>query len=408
MQEVKEQYESYPYPPRNPADERTRLVRNSGFTLAAIDHFVHAGKRDWSRPFRALVAGGGTGDAVIALAQYMKDANVPGEVVYLDLSTASRQIAEERAAIRGLTNIVFRSGSLLDLSAHVDGQFDFINCIGVLHHLEEPAAGLHALNGVLAPDGGMNLMVYASLGRWGVYPVQRMLRQIAPSHLPSGERVAMARRLLGVLPKTNLLSLSPQIKDHQGGIGPAGDAAIYDLLLHSVDRAYLITEFNDLITAEGLRISGFLQKCLYDPAFWCSDPVILKAVQDLDVIERAQFTENLLGFIMQHNVFVVRRDNPTAAPELTPESVPVWGAEYQEMPGEGGFEATLPVLQTPIKIRVSDPEGKVWRLIDGNKTVAQIGEESGLPPSVFDSAIRNVFSLLHGLGRLFLRHAVTG
>jgi len=53
-----------------------------------------------------LVADGGTGDAMIMLAQPLVDAGVAaGTVTYLDMSMASRTIAEDRAAARGLTNI---------------------------------------------------------------------------------------------------------------------------------------------------------------------------------------------------------------------------------------------------------------------------------------------------------------
>ena len=43
------------------------------------------------------------------LAQQLVDRRCPGEVVYLDLSTASREICEARASIRGLRNITFHT-----------------------------------------------------------------------------------------------------------------------------------------------------------------------------------------------------------------------------------------------------------------------------------------------------------
>jgi len=94
---VRAQYEAYPYPPRDPRDEARRLVTGSPSHPLEIDHYIFAGRRDWTRPFRALVAGGGTGDACIMLAQQLVDRRCPGEVVYLDISTASRQICEGRA-----------------------------------------------------------------------------------------------------------------------------------------------------------------------------------------------------------------------------------------------------------------------------------------------------------------------
>ncbi|MDA1324799.1 MAG: methyltransferase, partial [Proteobacteria bacterium] len=53
------QYEAYPYPPRDPSDEETRLITGSPSHIAEINHYLFAGRRDFSKPFRALIAGGG-------------------------------------------------------------------------------------------------------------------------------------------------------------------------------------------------------------------------------------------------------------------------------------------------------------------------------------------------------------
>src|SRR5215470_11663352 len=118
------QYEAYPYPSRNPQDEKTRLIDGSPSNLAEVDHYVFGGARDYRLPFRALVAGGGTGDALILLAQNLADRNCPAEIHYIDLSAASRRIAEARARARGLGSIHFHTGSLLDLPRSNLGRFD--------------------------------------------------------------------------------------------------------------------------------------------------------------------------------------------------------------------------------------------------------------------------------------------
>ena len=150
---VKDQYEAYPYPARDPAEESNRLVTGSPSRLLEIDHYLFRGQRDWRRPFRALVAGGGTGDGLVMLTQQLADAGVPAQVTYLDLSSASRAIAQARIAARGLAaQVTFVSGSLLDLPQLGLEDFDYIDCCGVLHHLADPSAGLAALAGALAPD----------------------------------------------------------------------------------------------------------------------------------------------------------------------------------------------------------------------------------------------------------------
>ena len=64
---VHDQYEAYPYPARDPEDEAHRLITGSPSHILEIEHFIFAGGR--ASNLRALVAGGGTGDGAIMLAQ---------------------------------------------------------------------------------------------------------------------------------------------------------------------------------------------------------------------------------------------------------------------------------------------------------------------------------------------------
>ena len=68
---VRAQYEAYPYPARDPADEAHRLITGSPSHILEIEHFVLRGGR--AGDLRALVAGGGTGDGAIMLAQQLAD-----------------------------------------------------------------------------------------------------------------------------------------------------------------------------------------------------------------------------------------------------------------------------------------------------------------------------------------------
>ena len=119
MSLIEDQYDAYPYPERDPADEAKRLITGSPSHPLEIDHFLFAGRRDWSQPFRALVAGGGTGDALIQMAQILANAGRSYDITYMDLSVSARGIAEARAAARGLEGITFITGSLLPNSSGV-------------------------------------------------------------------------------------------------------------------------------------------------------------------------------------------------------------------------------------------------------------------------------------------------
>ncbi len=415
---VRDQYEAYPYPTRDPKDERTRLIAGSPSHLAEIDHYVFAGRGDFATPFRALIAGGGTGDAAIMLAQQLSDwarergASAPGEVVYLDLSGAARKIAEARARTRGLTNISFHQGSLLELPGPSFGNFDYIDCCGVLHHLEDPPAGLAALTEVLQAAGGMGLMVYAPLGRTGVYPAQAMLRGLGEG-LPLGARVALARRLLDALPATNWLARNPFLGDHK-----RSDAELVDLLLHTRDRAYSVDQVAALIAGAGLRLVSFIEPARYQPASYLKDPVLLKRLAGLDPLARAAFAEALAGNIKKHILYVVKASNraDTVARAATPAAVPV----ARQMPGP---ELARAILKGPrikaeldgLSLSFALPRlaAPILARIDGRAPLGEIHAglqalDGGLDWDAFKAQFDPLYAALNGLNHLLLRHPKDG
>lgn len=375
---VQSQYESYPYPERNPEDERTRLISGSPSNLAELNHYVFGGRRDLTKPLNALIAGGGTGDAAIMLAQNMADAGVPGEVLHLDLSEPSQAVARDRAEVRGLDNLRFVQGSLLDLATVAPGPWDYIDCCGVLHHLEDPDRGLAALSDQLTPDGGVGIMVYGALGRTGVYHVQDMLRMLAPAGERSdGDRVEMAKRLAEGLPTTAWINRNGQVNDHVGG----GDPGIYDLFLHARDRAYRVPEVAEFVADAGLRLVSFIEPFRYDPDWLVGDPRILKQLRGLDPIARATFAELYTGNLKKHIFYAVRTENGVAPPDTDdPHAVPVLiSAEAGELAGKMPVRGPISVSTDGLKTAMSVPalSRSIVGLCDGQRSLADIHQAIG-------------------------------
>ena len=420
---VRDQYEAYPYPARDPKDERKRLIAGSPSNLVEIDHYVFAGRGDFAKPFRALVAGGGTGDAAIMLAQQLSDRarergqSAPGEVVYIDVSQAARDIAEARARERGLTDITFHRGSLLDLPDLGLGKFDYIDCCGVLHHLEDPSAGLAALAEVLEPAGGMGLMVYAPFGRGGVYPAQAMLRGLGEGglgeKLPLAERVGLARRLLAALPATNWLRRNPFLGDHK-----QSDAELVDLLLHARDRAYSVEEAAELIAGAGLRLVSFIEPARYEPASYLKDPVLLRRLIGLDPLARAAFAEKLAGNIKKHVFYVVKASNraDSVARAETPAAVPVTrelpGPELARAVTKGGRIAA-DFDGIPVGFALPRLAAAILTRVDGRASLGDIHAalqalDSALGWDSFKAQFDRLHAALNGLNHLLLRHPGDG
>lgn len=402
MSRVRDQYEALPYPSRDPADERKRLITGSPGALAEVEHTLFAGHIDRTQPFRVLFAGGGTGDGTIMLAQQMADAGQAGEVVYLDLSTAARRVAEARAKVRGLTNLRFHTGSLLDLQALGLGAFDYIDSCGVLHHLPDPPAGLRALVAALKPGGGLGLMVYAPYGRSGVYDMQELLRQLV-GESPIPDQIAAARRLLKALPPTNRLARNPFVRDHVEG----GDAGLYDLLLHSRDRSYTVPDLVELLAAAGLAPAAFVEPAAYDPATYVSDPKLRPLFERLPWLERCAAAERLAGSLKVHVVYaapgnardrVADPDDPMVIPVPVAMDIPAVAANAAR--GQG-ISMTLNGVGIPLAL----PRFAAALLtrMDGRRTLADICADIGRPWDELRADWLKTFQLLNGVSKLVVR-----
>ncbi len=399
-----DQYEAYPYPQRDPRDEARRLIIGSPSHLREIDHWVFQGTRPADQPLRALFAGGGTGDGTIMLATQMALRGRPGRVTHLDRSAAAQGIARGRAKVRGL-DVAFHQGSLLDLAGSGLGPFDYIDCCGVLHHLPDPAAGLRALLSVLAPGGGLGLMLYAPHGRTGVYMLQDALARLAPPEEAPAVRLDVARRVMRHLPETAWLRANRYFGDHIEG----GDAGLYDLLLNPRDRAYDVAALAALLNDAGLVPTCFMEPMRYDPATYLPDPKLRARMSALPMIERAALAEALTGNMSTHVVYCVRAAEARPAPDpMHPGAVPIG----REMPGPELAQAirpdgTLPLLFDGLRVPVPVPPlaAALLRLVDGTRTVGAIAAvlaERGTDAAAFARAWGQTFSALSSVNRLLL------
>jgi SAM-dependent methyltransferase len=399
------QYEAYPYPARDPKEEAKRLIVGSPSHLREIDYWVFGAQRPQSEPLRALIAGGGTGDGTIMLATHLARRGNAGRVTYLDRSQAAMRVARARAEARGLTNIDWMQGSIMDLAALGLGVFDYIDCCGVLHHLPDPAEGLAALEGVLAPGGGMGLMVYAPHGRTGVYMVQEALSLLAPPEQTPSARIELAKRVMRHLPESNWLRFNRNFSDHISG----GDAGLYDLLLNPRDRAFTVTGFAALLETAGMAVSAFMEPMRYDPRTWLPDPKLRARAAELSPMEQAALAESLTGNMSVHIAYCRRASEPVQrADPMADGAVPV----MREVPGSELVKSILPNgtlpflfdgLRAPVALPPQAPA--ILHAIDGERSVAELAgffEERGMGAEKFRRAWAEVFAALEPVNRVLL------
>ncbi len=326
---VHQQYESLPYPARDPEEELDRLFQPTMCELPRVNAMLWGGRRTFDRTFRILDAGCGTGDATVFMAEQLRHSGA--RITSLDLSAASLEIARRRLEKRGLDSMVdLVQAPIEDAPTLGLGQFDFISTSGVLHHLPSPEAGLRALRSMLKPDGAIAVMVYAQYGREPVYLMQSLLRMVAPYEFGEERRLRVLKRALQALPPENRglrgLLDTPLFRSEIA----RSDAGAYDLLLHSQDRAYTVPQIYQWLSDAGMRLLDWGVPRTYRPqTYWPGVDVSHLAESDL-----AAAAELMHGRMAKHHFFAVPIESATA-PQFAaddPTAVPAWTAWQFDIP----------------------------------------------------------------------------
>ncbi len=421
MNPVRDQYEAYPYPPRNPEDERSRLENSWHDFLEVINFYCFKGKYTFSQEFRVLVAGGGTGDQTIFLAEQLRP-NRRAEVVHLDISANGIAVARRRAEVRKLANITWVQGSVLDLPALPLGRFDYINCVGVLHHLEDPAAGLKALDAVLKEDGAMSLMLYGKYGRTGVYQVQELLRRINQDEADLRTRIENTKAVLAGLPKTNWFKRG---EDLTGDHREFGDAGIVDMLLHAQDRPFTVEELYDLVEGCNLQVIELLERGRYNYKVesYIRDTRILDKVGALSRKQQQAIAELIAGDMIVHNFYVARKADRVATPDDLrnvpfyfldpPRNVP----ELIERGRGQRVKIEAPLYAAPVEFVPGRYTGAIFQSLDGERSLKEIFEEVRRGHGLSEQQLSNddllkeflpIYRQFNDLGWMLLRHRSVG
>jgi len=412
---VKRQYEALPYPPRNPQDEKRRLIQTTPDNLAVVNHYCFHGRKDFRAGFRCLVAGGGTGDSLIYIAEQLRDFDA--ELVYLDFSNASREVAEERARVRQLTNIRWITDSIMSIPDLNIGSFDYINCIGVLHHLESAEEGLKALNSVLKDDGAMSIMLYGKYGRLAVYEMQSLLRKVLPVKASMKHRIQLTRQLLEELPETNRFKRELHHWRDEISNTELGDSGLYDLLLHSRDRCFDVAELYDLAGSDKLHIQGFpANPGLYDPLGLLPEGEIKAYVQNLSLKQQQILAEQIACDIRKHEFYLTREKNSVASFDDEANAIVLYWSLYgkaKELAQNLMLGQTLSVRNASGDVLVSfwgsEINKAMLKRMDGKISIARVCKEvskeiPGISRKEAKSELIKLFSHLHQKRLAYLVH----
>jgi hypothetical protein len=253
----------------------------------------------------------------------------------------------------------------------------------------------------------MGVMLYGEYGRAGVYPMQEMLRVLAPEDSDPAERVALAKRLIRFLPPTNLFRRNPFLNDHVSG----NDAALYDLLLHSRDRAYTVPQIAEMTRGAGLRLVGFAEPLRYEPATYMSDPQIARRFVDMPFLERAAFAERLASNLRTHVFYATKAGYDTVARPEDTLAIPVL-RELEAAQLAQGLRPGMPLVANldgfPWRATLPPLANQIVALIDGRRTIAEIYTAMGASGSQplwedFRNQFDQLYVVLNGINHILLR-----
>ena len=281
-------YDRFPYPgdplqDGPPPGYNWRWCVDSAWAAATgcLPPRAGSGPRRW----RILDAGCGTGVST----DYLCHLNPGSAVLAVDISAGALEVARQRTCRSGaaaqVEELRIEQRSLLDLAG--EGPFDYINSVGVLHHLRAPEQGLGALAGLLRPGGLVHLFLYADGGRWEIHRTQRALALLGAGTDDAG--LHLGRQLLAQLPDTNRLR---RHHEQRWALDTAADANFADMYLHPQETSYNIERLLAFVATAGLEFAGFSNPEVWSPARLLQGELLERA-QDLSPRQQWSLVEEL-------------------------------------------------------------------------------------------------------------------
>ncbi|HJU21791.1 MAG TPA: tetratricopeptide repeat protein [Casimicrobiaceae bacterium] len=296
--QVRDQYEEHPYPKwvtLRPSNLAALLASHYAGALGAVTTEAAAARSSLAgaapRSVQVLIAGCGTGQESIELAQSLPQATV----LAVDLSLASLAYATRKARDLGVGNVEHAQADILKIGS-LRRTFDFISCVGVLHHLDEPIRGLRELVRVLAPNGAMLLGLYSERARADVIAAKAFIAE--RGYAGTNADIRRCRQEMMSRDEGQRFATLARRRDFYT------TSECRDLLFHACEHRFTLPQVRRLVDEAGLSFAGFVLSVPHARRYlrqFPSDP----AMADLDNFERfeAQFPDLFAGMY----IFRVRK-----------------------------------------------------------------------------------------------------
>ena len=377
QQQVQALYERYPYPPAPDDLDGYRDGKLIPFGSPQAYFHLYWPSEEYRDDLDILVAGCGTTQAA-ALALRQAQANVVG----IDISAASLEQSRAHAKRYNITNLTLRQLPVEQVE-QLDQQFDLIIATGILHHLDDPDAGLRALRGILNADGAMFIMLYGQYGRTGVYMFQQYCRLLGVS-LDAADLTDL-QSIVQLCPPDHPLRPMFNVADLKD------PAALADLLLHPRDRAYTVPEIYAWLDRNDMHMHRWVHQAPYLPQC-CAlvDTPHADRVMNLPPRQQHAVVELFGGSINKHTFIATRDDCPANHDTIdfdsdrwrncVPQPFPGITVETDKLPP--GILARLrnPQHDDPqIKVDLNRDQVHLYQAMNGQRTIVQIAAAADIP-----------------------------
>ncbi|WP_026079818.1 class I SAM-dependent methyltransferase [Spirulina subsalsa] len=246
LERVREQFNSLPYPSNSIEASHEQDIPFL-YIHSLVTAFYVRNKQVINPADKVILdAGCGSGYKALGLAQ----ANPGAQIVGVDISERSVELAEKRLRYHGIDNAEFVALALEDLPK-LGRQFDYINCDETFYLVKDQVAALKAMKAVLKPDGILRINLHSLHGRTVVFRAQEVFKEMGLfAENPEEFALGVVRDMMNAL-KDDVLLKKISWKENSEAI--YDDCSIMVNYLLVGDRGFTIPELFSFLRAADLE-----------------------------------------------------------------------------------------------------------------------------------------------------------
>jgi SAM-dependent methyltransferase len=229
-------YESNPYPtwtskPKHSESTLDELFKKLNLKQAPLGNNI-------------LVAGCGTGRHAIQLALTYPHTQILG----LDVSKASLQYATQKRDEYNIQNLKFICGDISNIPS-LNMKFSLIECIGVLHHLQDPLKGCQAILSALENGGIAKIGLYSTYARIPIADLANLASKNEILYAPSN-----LEKIRNLSIQNYKYKRTREIVNSQDFFSRSG---CMDLLFNPLEKTFTTRDIHSLIRTLSCEFAGF-------------------------------------------------------------------------------------------------------------------------------------------------------